>query len=45
MDVTEVWRDIENIRPLSHDMVKGYLPALKGALNLPHLPVKASVGQ
>jgi hypothetical protein len=32
MDVTGVWRDIENIRPMSHDMVKGYLPALKGAL-------------
>lgn len=31
-DVTELWKDIENIRPLSHDMVKGYLPALKGAL-------------
>lgn len=37
MVVTEIWQEIENIRPLFHDMVKGYLPALKGALSLtPH---------
>ncbi len=32
IDVTRSWADLSKIRPLSHDMVKGYLPALKGAL-------------
>jgi hypothetical protein len=32
MDITQYWADIKNIRPMSHDMVKGYLPALKSAL-------------
>lgn len=32
IDVAQSWADISRIRPLSHDMVKGYLPALKGAL-------------
>ena len=32
IDVTQSWADISKIRPLSHDMVKGYLPALKSAL-------------
>ena len=32
MDVTQYWTNIEKIRPISHDMVKGYLPALKGAM-------------
>lgn len=37
LNVTEIWQDLENIRPLYHDMVKGYLPALKGALaSAPH---------
>jgi hypothetical protein len=32
MDVAQFWADLKNIRPMSHDMVKGYLPALKSAL-------------
>lgn len=32
LDISEVWQKLVHIRPLSHDMVKGYLPALKGAL-------------
>lgn len=32
MDVSRYWTAISNIRPMSHDMVKGYLPALKSAL-------------
>ena len=32
MDVTQYWADLKNIRPMRHDMVKGYLPALKSAL-------------
>ncbi|MES2924995.1 MAG: lipase family protein [Verrucomicrobiota bacterium] len=32
MNVADYWAEIENIRPIYHDMVKGYLPALKLAL-------------
>lgn len=32
IDVAQSWANISEIRPLSHDMVKGYLPALKSAL-------------
>ncbi|MES2476969.1 MAG: lipase family protein [Verrucomicrobiota bacterium] len=32
LDVTRWWQDIGNARPMSHDMVRGYLPALKRAL-------------
>jgi hypothetical protein len=32
MNITQYWADIKNFRPMSHDMVKGYLPALKSAL-------------
>ena len=32
MDITSYWADLASLKPISHDMVKGYLPALKGAL-------------
>jgi len=32
LDVSKYWAEIENVRPMSHDMVKGYLPALRHAL-------------
>ncbi|MES2659086.1 MAG: lipase family protein [Verrucomicrobiota bacterium] len=32
IDVTRYWQDLGNVRPMSHDMVRGYLPALKSAL-------------
>ncbi len=32
IDVTQYWTDLTHIRPMSHDMVQGYLPALKNAL-------------
>lgn len=32
MNIANYWREIENIEPLYHDMTKGYLPALKLAL-------------
>lgn len=35
LDVSQYWAEISNIRPMSHDMVKGYLPALRGALKHP----------
>lgn len=31
LDVASFWAQFENIKPISHDMVKGYLPALKQA--------------
>lgn len=35
IDVSQLWADLKNIRPMSHDMVKGYLPALKSAMKHP----------
>lgn len=35
IDISGLWAEIKNIRPMSHDMVKGYLPALKSALQHP----------
>jgi hypothetical protein len=32
MDITEFWENIVHIKPMSHDMITGYLPALKRAL-------------
>ncbi len=32
MNIANIWAEIENIQPLYHDMVKGYLPALKQAI-------------
>lgn len=32
VDVSQIWADLRHVRPMSHDMVKGYLPALKSAL-------------
>ena len=32
IDVIRYWKDFENVHPMSHDMVKGYLPALKSAM-------------
>ena len=32
INVIRYWEDLENIKPMSHDMVKGYLPALKSAM-------------
>lgn len=32
INVIRYWEDFENIEPMSHDMVKGYLPALKSAM-------------
>jgi len=40
MDVSRYWSELTNIRPMSHDMVKGYLPALKSALTAdPRIPI------
>ena len=32
INVARYWADLENIRPICHDMTKGYLPALKNAM-------------
>ncbi|MCX6877338.1 MAG: lipase family protein [Verrucomicrobia bacterium] len=41
MNVAEIWQDLEHLRPMFHDMVKGYLPALKGALaSAPHHAIR-----
>ncbi|MEO5916412.1 MAG: lipase family protein [Luteolibacter sp.] len=32
MNIGNIWAEIENIQPFYHDMVKGYLPALKLAM-------------
>ena len=41
LNVNDIWQDLEHLRPMYHDMVKGYLPALKGALaSAPHHSVR-----
>ncbi len=34
LDVRSYWSDLRNINPITHDMTKGYLPALKRAREL-----------
>ena len=44
MNVARYWAEIRNIRPVRHDMTKGYLPALKLALKMaPQQVVKKAV--
>ena len=45
LDVSELWATLKNIKPMSHDMVKGYLPALKSAMKHPHSQLQASIGR
>jgi triacylglycerol lipase len=42
LDVSQLWATLKNIRPMSHDMVKGYLPALKSAMKHPHSPLQTT---
>jgi hypothetical protein len=44
MDISGLWAAIKNIRPMSHDMVKGYLPALKSAFQHPTPEPRKSSG-
>jgi hypothetical protein len=42
-DVARFWADLKNVHPMSHDMVKGYLPALKCALaSAPKSPAEST---
>ena len=34
IDVIDFWTNLLHIRPLCHDMIKGYRPALEAARNL-----------
>ncbi len=38
LDVRGYWSDLRNINPITHDMTKGYLPALKRARELEPIP-------